>query len=184
MNPLACDLKNFSDFESSLRNDPPDGHVIGFLLDSRFGELKKSGLIMHRDAVMPLHHLLGQRATLFYPDPRRFEGKAYLEAVRDFSQKLLVSEHIRYEVELPALLLMTYQDGVFEKITVLSLNLKTMCMWHGQVYAFIEEYLGNHISIPQHDQGWKSMIKEHAGTIALDSVKACVGILFSKLIPV
>ena len=108
MNPLAYDLKNFSDFESSLRNDPPDGHVIGFLLDSRLGELKKSGLIMHRDAVMPLHHLLGQKATLFYPDPRRFEGKAYLEAVRDFSQKLLVSEHIRYEVELPALLLMTY----------------------------------------------------------------------------
>lgn len=184
MNPLAYDLKNFSDFESSLRNDPPDGHVIGFLLDSRLGELKKSGLIMHRDAVMPLHHLLGQKATLFYPDPRRFEGKAYLEAVRDFSQKLLVSEHIRYEVELPALLLMTYQDGVFEKITVLSLNLKTMCMWHGQVYAFVEEYLGNHLSIPQHDQGWKSMIKEHAGTIALDSVKACVGILFSKVIPV
>ena len=45
----------------------------------------------------------GQRATLFYPYPLRFEGKAYLEAVRDFSQKLLVSEHIRYEVELPAI---------------------------------------------------------------------------------
>ena len=103
MKPLANNLTSFSDFESSLSKDLPDGHVIGFLLDSRFGELKKSGLIMHRDAVMPLHHLLGQRATLFYPDPRGFEGKAYLEAVRDFSQKLLVSEHIRYEVELPAI---------------------------------------------------------------------------------
>jgi hypothetical protein len=184
MKPLANELKSFSDFESGLRNELPDGHVIGFLLDSRLGDLKKSGLILHPDAVIPLDDLLGQRATLFYPDPRRFEGKAYLEAVRDFSQKLLVSEHIRYEVELPALLLMTYQDGVFEKITVLSLNLKTMCMWHGQVYAFIEEYLGNHLSRPQHDQGWKNMIKEHAGTIALDSVKACVGILFSKVIPV
>jgi hypothetical protein len=158
--------------------------VIGFLLDSRQGDLKKSGLILHRDAVMPLEHLLGQRATLFYPDPRRFEGKAYSEAVRDFGQKLLVSEHIRYEVEIPALLLMTYQDGVFEKTTVLSLNPKLMCMWHGQVYAFIEEYLGNHLSSPQHDIGWKSMIKTHAGTIALDSVKDCVGLLFSKLIPV
>lgn len=184
MKPLANNLTSFSDFESSLSKDLPDGHVIGFLLDSRLGELKKSGLIMHRDAVMPLHHLLGKRATLFYPDPRMFEGQAYVEAVRDFSQKLLVSEHIRYEVELPALLLMTYNDGVFEKMTVLLLNPKTMCMWHGYVYAFIEEYFESHHSRPQHDQGWKSMIKEHAGTIALDSVKACVGILFSKLIPV
>jgi hypothetical protein len=184
MHPLANNLTSFSDFESSLSKDLPDEHVIGFLLDSRLGDLKKSGLIMHRDAVMPLHHLLGQRATLFYPDPLRFEGKAYLEAVRDFSQKLLVSEHIRYEVELPALLLMTYQDGMFQKITVLSLNPKTMCMWHGHVYAFIEEYLGSHLSRPPHNMEWKSMIKEHAGTIAVDSVKACVGILFSKLIPV
>jgi hypothetical protein len=184
MKPLAYNLKNFSDFESGLRNDLPDEHVIGFLLDSRLGDLKKSGLILHPDAVMRLDDLLGQQATLFYPDPRRFEGKAYLEAIQDFSQKLLGSEHIRYEVELPALLLMTYQDGVFEKTTVLSLNPKAMCMWYGQVYAFIEEYLGNYLSKPQHDQVWKRMIKKHAGTIAVDSVKACVGLLFSKLIPV
>lgn len=184
MKPLASNLTNFSDFESALRNDLTDGHVIGFLLDSRLGDLKKSGLILHGDAVMPLEDLLGQQATLFYPDPRSFEGKAYLEAVRDFSQKLLSSEYIRYEVELPALLLMTYYDGVFKKTTVLSLNPKTMCMWHGQVYAFIEEYLGKHLSSPPNDIGWKGMIKTHAGTIALDSVKACVGLLFSKLIPV
>jgi hypothetical protein len=182
MKPIAYDLTNFSDFESDLRNDLSDGHVIGFLLDSRLGELKKSGLILHPYAVIPLDILLGQRATLFYPDPLRFKGKAYLEAVRDFSQKLLVSEHIRYEVELPALLLMTYQDGVFKKIRVLSLDTKTMCMWHGYVYAFIEEYLGSHLPRPQQDQGWKRMIKEHAGSIAVDSVKACVGILFSKII--
>ena len=58
------------------------------------------------------------------------------------------------------------------------------CVIRVTVYAFIEEYLGSHLSIPPHDMGWKSMIKEHAGTIAVDSVKACVGILFSKLIPV
>lgn len=184
MKPLANNLTSFSDFESSLSKDLPDGHVIGFLLDSRFGELKKSGLILHPYSVIPLDNLLGQRATLFYPDPLRFEGKAYLEAVRDFSQKLLVSELIRCEVKLQALLLMTYQDGVFEKITVLSLNPKTMCTWHGYVYAFIEEYLGSHLPRPQHDRGWKRMIKEHAGTIALDSVKASVGALISKLIPV
>jgi len=184
MKPLANELKSFSDFESGLRNELHDGHVVGFLLDSRLGHLKKSGLILHPDAVIPLDDLLGRQATLFYPDPRRFEGKAYLEAVRDFSQKLLGSEHIRYEVELPAVLLMTYQGGLFEKITVLSFNQKTMCMWHGQVYAFIEEYLGKHLSRAQHYLGWKGMIKTHAGSIALDSVKACVGTLFSKFIPI
>ena len=184
MKPLANELKSFSDFESGLRNELHDEHVVGFLLDSRLGHLKKSGLILHPDAFIPPDDLLGRQATLFYLDPRRFEGKAYLEAVRDFSQKLLVLEHIRYEVGLPALLLMTYQDGVFEKIAVLLLNLKTMCMWHGQVYAFVEEYLGKHPSRAQHYLGWKGMIKTHAGSIALDSVKACVSTLFSKVIPI
>jgi hypothetical protein len=89
MKPLASDLTTFSDFESGLRKDLSDGHVVGFLLDSRLGDLKKSGLILHPDAVIPLDDLLGKRATLFYPDPRRFERQAYLEAVRDFSQNLL-----------------------------------------------------------------------------------------------
>lgn len=183
MKPLAFNLTNYSDFESTLRNDLSDGQVIGFLLDSRLGDLKKSGLILHRDAVMPFEDLLGQRATLFYPDPRRFKGKTYSEAVRDFSQKLLSSEHIRYEVEPPAILLMTYHNGVFGRTTVLSLKPKPMCMWHAQAYAFIEEYLGNHLSGHQADMEWKGMIKTHAETIALDSIKACVGLLFSKLIP-
>jgi hypothetical protein len=183
MKPLANQLTNFSEFESGLRNDLPDGHVIGFFLDSRLGDLKKSGLILHPDSVTPLDDLLGQQATLFYPDPRRFERQAYLEAVRDFGQHLLGSEHIRFEVELPALLLMTYLEGVFQKTTVLSLNPRAMCLWHGQVFAFIEEYLGGHLSRPLHDQGWRGVIKKHAGPIALDSVKACVGILFSKVIP-
>lgn len=184
MKPLANHLTDFSDFESGLLNDLPDGHVIGFLLDSRIGALKSSGLILHPDAVLPLDVLLGQQATLFYPDPRRFERQAYLEAVRDFGQKLLGSGQISFEVELPALLLMTYQDGVFVETTVLSLNPRTMCLWHGQVYAFIEEYLGNHHARSQHDQGWKGVVKKHGGTIALDSLKACVGILISKVIPV
>jgi hypothetical protein len=182
MHPLGTQLTSFSDFESDLRTALSDDHVIGFLLDSRHGDLKKSGLILHPDAVMPLHELLGQRATLFYPDPRKFEGREYLEAVQDFSQKLMGSENIRYQVEPPVLLLMTYRNGVFEMTKVLSLDQRCMCLWHAQVCAFVEEYMGHHL--PNAPQGqWRNMVTAHAGTIGVESVKACVGILFSKLIP-
>jgi len=182
MHPLGTQLTSFSDFEADLLSALSDGHVIGFLLDSRHGDFKKSGLILHPDAVIPLHELLGQRATLFYPDPRKFEGREYLEAVQDFSQKLMGSENVRYQVEPPALLLMTYRNGGFEMTKVLSLDRHGMCLWHAQVYAFVEEYMGH--NLPNTPKGqWRNMVKEHAGTIGVESVKACVGILMSKLIP-
>lgn len=183
MHPLGNQLTSFSDFESDLRTALADGHVIGFLLDSRRGDLKRSGLILHPDAVMPLHELLGKQATLFYPDPRKYEGSEYSDAVRDFGQKLMGSENIPHEVTPPAILLMTYHDGVFEKTKVLALDQRSMCLWHAQVYAFIEDYLGADSPSPTQPRGWRNMVKTHAGTIGIESVKACVGILFSKLMP-
>jgi hypothetical protein len=184
MNPLGTQLTNFSVFESELLTSLTDGHVIGFLLDSRIGDLKKSGLISHPKSVMPLHELLGKSATLFYPDPRRFEGREYSETVREFSHNLLGSEFVRFEVTTPALLLMTYQEGRFEKITVLSLDSLPMCLWHAEVYAFVDQYLGNDPLDKSQGQLWRSMIKLHAGTIGVESLKTCVGIFFSKLLPV
>lgn len=184
MHPLGTQLTNFPVFETDLLSNLTDGHVIGFLLDSRTGDLKKSGLISHPKSVMPLHELLGQRATLFYPDPRRFEGREYSETVRKFSQHLLGSEYVRFEVTTPALLLMTYQEGRFEKITVLSLDRLPICLWHAEVYGFVEQYLGNDLIDKSQGKWWRGMIKLHAGTIGIESLKTCVGIFFSKLIPV
>ena len=183
MRPLGTRLTHFADFESDLRAGLSDGHVIGFLLDSRMGDLNKSGLISHPKAVIPLDELLGNRATLFYPDPRRFEGRAYSEAVRDFGQSLLGSEHVRYQVSTPALLLMTYHEGLFQRTAVLSLDSLPMCLWHAQVYGFVEEYLKSASLDRPTGEGWTSVIKSHAGTIGVESLKVCVGVLINKLMP-
>jgi len=182
MHPLAKQLTSFSDFESDLlRASLSNGHVIGFLIDSGRSDLKKSGLILHPDAVMPIHELLGQRATLFYPDPREFHGTEYSAVVRNFGQKLMGSQSIPFEVTPPALLLMTYRDSEFEQIKFLSLNQRTMCLWQAQVYAFIEEYLEDRPLGQVQKQGWRGMVTTHAGTIGMESVKACVSIFFSRL---
>jgi hypothetical protein len=183
MHPLGTQLSNFSDFESDLRAALSDGHVIGFLLDSGRSDLRKSGLILHPDAVMPLHELLGEKATIFYPDPRRFEGRDYQDAVREFGQKLMGSENVPYRITPPGLLLMTHREGVFEKTKLLSLDPGSICLWHSQVYTFVEEYLGNQLPSPQQEQWLKSMVKTHAGAIGMESVKTCVGIFLSKLMP-
>ncbi len=181
MKPLGNQLTSFSDFESDLRKVLSDGHVIGFLIDSRLGDLKRSGLILHSEAVMPLEELLGQRATLFYPDPRKYEGSEYSEAVRDFGQKLTEAESVRFEVRPPALLLMAYRGGVFENANVLSLNQRCVCLWHSQIYGFIQDYLGGP-QVVGLGEGWRWMVKTLAGAIGMEPVKACVSALFSKLI--
>jgi hypothetical protein len=178
MRPLASHLTSFSDFTDLMPTNLSDGHVIGFLLDSRYGELKKSGLLLHPDCVLPLDELLGQRATLFYPDPRK---RQYLEAVQDFGSMISGSEKVRFEITPPALVLITFLDGLFEKTKVLTLDQRTMCLWHAQIYAFIEDYLGNQLSDSKHAQGWRRLVETHAGTIGMESLKAGVSVLFSKL---
>lgn len=183
MRPLSTQLISFTEFEKDLLNSLVDGNVVGFLLDSKTGDLKKSGLILHPKAVIPLDELLGHSATLFYPDPRRFEGGSYFEAVTDFSRNLGESDHVRYEFTTPALLLMTYREGHFERVTVLSLDTLPMCMWHTEVFSFVKAYM---MGVPlNQSQGhwWSSMIKSHAETIGVEAVKACVSVFFNKLSP-
>jgi hypothetical protein len=185
MRPLGRKLSNFSDFESDLRANLSDKHVIGFLLDSRAGDLKRSGLILHPKAVLPLDNLLGQRATLFYPDPRKFEAPEYPKIVRDFTQNLLGSDYISFEVTTPAILLMTYRQGNFSGTSVLSFDSLPMCLWYSEIYSFIEEYLENHEEDNQDQQQghrWGSIVQSHAGIIGVESLKACVGIFFNKIV--
>lgn len=184
MRPLGNLLTNFSDFESDLHSEMSNGHVIGFLLDSRTGDLKKSGLIIHPKAVISLDELLGQKATLFYPDPRRFEPREYAKVIQEFSQNLMGSDYFKFEVTTPALLLMTYKDGQFSRTTTLSLDSLPMCLWHSEIYGFLEEYLGNEQKDPQQGQWWKNLVNTHANIIGVESLKACVAIIISKLTPI
>lgn len=184
MHPLAHEFNSYSDFESNLLSQLSDGSIIGFFLDNRTGELRKSGLITNADAVMPLHRLLGDRATLYYPDPRRFKRHEYLDAVGDFGQKLLGLDNVRYEVEPPALLLMTYGEERFERTEIMSLDSRRMCLWYSEVSNFLEDYLGNHPKDQPRRQEWSSMIKSGAGTIGLGTFSECAGNLLSNLIPI
>lgn len=181
--PLANNLTNYSTFESQLYAGLAEGHVIGFLLDNRKGDLKRSGLLLHRDAVRPLDELLGQRATLFYPDPRKWEGRAYAEVVHNFAKSLLGSGFFNYHVNTPALILMTYRAGQFENADVMSLDTAPMCMWQAEVANFFEGYLTSHPQERRRKDWWLDRIKSHAGTITLEAVSVSVSVLFSKFLP-
>ena len=183
MHPLGCPLTSTHEFDTQLGHALVEGHVIGFLLDSPKGHLERSGLITESECVMPLHELLGTRATLFYPDPRRFDVQHYSEAVRDFSQRLEESVKVPFKIRPPALLLMTYRESVFQSTSILSLDIKTTCLWHGQVYEFIGDYLTNHSPVITHRQWAKRLIQTHSESIGVDTLKACAGLLISKLLP-
>ncbi len=176
-------MRSSSEFEAELGKVLVDGHVIGFLLDSPTGHLKRSGLISERECVMPLHELLGTRATLFYPDPRHFEGQHYRTAVRDFSQRLAESTNVPFIIRPPTLLLLTYREGVFQSPSDRSLDAKTTCLWHGQIYQFISDYLANHAPANTERQWVKKLIQTHGESVGVDTLKACAGLLISKLLP-
>jgi hypothetical protein len=183
MRPLANPLTNSSEFDRQLGDAFVDGHVVGFLLDSPLGHLKRSGLISEQECVMPLHELLGGRATLFYPDPRRFEGQDYRAAIRDFGERLAESVKVPFKIRQPGLLLMTYREGVFQRTTALSLNIKTSCLWHRQVHHFIEEYLSN-TALPTPKSQWiKRLVQTHGENVGVDALKACAGLLISRVLP-
>lgn len=183
MHPLGIPMRSSSEFEAELGKVLVDGHVIGFLLDSSTGHLKRSGLISEGACVRPLHELLGTRATLFYPDPRHFEGQHYQAAVRDFSQRLAESTNVPFKIRPPTLLLMTYRDGVFQSPSDRSLDTKTTCLWHGQIYEFISDYLATHAPADSQQQWVKKLIQTHGESIGVDTLKACAGLLISKLLP-
>jgi hypothetical protein len=77
MHPLGNRLTNAATFDSELKSVLTEGHIIGFLIDSKMGDLNRSGLISQSESVMTLHNLLGSKATIFYPNPQDFNQDEY-----------------------------------------------------------------------------------------------------------
>jgi hypothetical protein len=179
MHPLGNPI---IDLEAKLNRSLTDGHVIGFLIDSRTAALKRSGLITHSDCVMPLHYLLGSRATIFYPDPRLLDGDAYKIAIDNFSEALMRTSAFPCAIADLSLLMMTFQSNTFQDVAVLSLDKKTSCMWHQQVYEFIKDYMGRNSHAVEELPWVKRKIIEHGGAISLEVFKNCAGLLISKFV--
>ena len=179
MQPLANPI---ADLEAKLNRSLIDGHVIGFLIDSRSADLKRSGLITHSDCVMPLHYLLGSRATIFYPDPRLMGGDAYEIAIDNFSEALMRTSAFPCAIEALSLIMMTFQSNTFKDVAVLSLDGRTSCMWYQQVYEFIKEYMGKNSHAIEELPWVKRKIIEHGGAISLEVIKNCAGLLISRFV--
>lgn len=182
--PITSELSNFNQFQKDLRARLSEGHVIGFLLDSQTSSLKRSGLTTHPNAVLPLDALLGETATLFYPDPRMFNGREYSVAVREFGQNLLGLESVRFELNAPVVVLMTYNKERFERTEVMPLSPVPMCMWYNELYTFFEAYLKKRPRDLPRKESWNEKIKSHAGAIGIEAISGCVAILLSKIVPV
>lgn len=182
MHPFGNQLGNAAAFDTELKSVLSEGHIIGFLIDSKVGDLKRSGLLTEPESVMPLHNLLGSDATIFYPDPRGFNPDEYKQAIDEFSNQLIKTTNIRFEIKQLSLLLMTYRLGAFEDVVTLKLDKDTICMWHQEVYTFIERYMTNN-SAPSEKVTWlRDKIQSHAGVIGVEAIKSCVGLLMSKIV--
>lgn len=182
MKPLASTLTNRESFEIELKNNLIENHAIGFILDSKSGSLKRSGLITQADCVLPLDRLLGSQATLFYLDPRGLSGEGYSNAVDEFENSLMSSGIVKFELETPCIILMRHSQNHFSNLSVISLNEKTSCMWHSQVSEFISQYLGSQASNPIPNGGhWLNrLIKTHSGTIGIDALKVSISQLITQ----
>jgi len=181
MKPLVNPLFELED-RLNLNGPLLDGQIIGFLVDSSDGALKRSGLHTHPDCVVPLHDLLGSKATIYYPDPRLFTGENYKIALSNFSESLIQTSGFPFAIEELSLILMTFEEKKFTNIVVLILNKKTTCMWFQQVYDFVKDYINNSNHIKKEEPWLKCKIKEHAGSISIEVVKSCVALFVSKLI--
>ena len=102
MRPLAETLTNESGNVTFLINQHLDSHhIFGFFLDSNRADLKRSGLISHRDSVMPLENLLGDRVTLYYVDPMR-SAADYRKAVEAFVFQVFSAGLVKFRLnDLP-----------------------------------------------------------------------------------
>jgi hypothetical protein len=164
-------------FENELHNICKEGYAIGFIIDSKRGVVRKTGLITHPECVLALDELLGGRATLFYLDPRVLDGEKYADAVSNLQNNLITSGIVKFEIEAPCIMLMRYNQKQFSSLTVLLLNEKTICMWYSQAFDFISQYLESKIPSPpsKNAHGLKHLIKTHSGAIGIDALKMSIG---------
>lgn len=186
MKPLAQDLfRDPSAIKTLLTGQPQSRHLLGFFLDSSRGELNRSGLIGRPASVLPLDRLLGNRATLYYVDPRRSEvpDDAYLEAVEAFADQLNSVNLIPFRIDPPCLLLVHVESDRSAVLDCLDLDRRETCMWYLQVREFLASHIGQ--STQEHDKSGLAHALEALSSrrfeISMEVLKTSLGGLISSL---
>jgi hypothetical protein len=179
--PLAQNLlSDPSAVESLLAGRSGATQLLGFFLDSPLGALKRSGLIEHRSSVMPLDQLLGDRATLYYVDPRQSDAShtSYRTAVRAFADQVMGAGVAPFRLQAPCLLLINTQSDRSALLDCLELDPKATCIWYLQVRN------DQTSSAPEKSRLTQTLeaLSSHRLEISMEVLKVGLGSLISSLI--
>ena len=184
MRPLAETLTNESGNVTFLINQHLDSHhIFGFFLDSNRADLKRSGLISHRDSVMPLENLLGDRVTLYYVDPMR-SAADYRKAVEAFVFQVFSAGLVKFRLNPPALLIVQAQYNQVPTLDYLPLDPQAMCIWHSQVDIFLRFIINKHVSLEERSKfsGLIESLSIKRTEISIEILKSGLGSLISSLV--
>ena len=184
MRPLAETLTNESENVNFLINHHLDSHhIFGFFLDSKRADLKRSGLISHRDSVMPLENLLGDRVTLYYVDPMR-SVTDYRKAVEAFAAQVFEMGLVKFRLNPPALLIFQSQYNKVPTLDYLPLDPEAMCIWHAQVDIFLRLVINKHVSLEERSK-FSVLIESLSSKrteISIEILKSGLSSLISSLV--
>lgn len=184
MRPLAETLTNESENVNFLINQHIDSHhIFGFFLDSKRADLKRSGLISHRDSVMPLESLLGDRVTLYYVDPMR-SATDYRKAVEAFVGQVFEVGLVKFRINPPALLIVQAQYNQVPTLEYLPLDPEAMCIWHSQVDIFLRSIINKQVSLEERSKfsGLLESLSSKRTEISIEILKSGLGSLISSLV--
>ena len=186
MKPLAYELIHQPGAFASVLSNVSEGDCIGFFLDSKKSEIKSSGLLDNPDAIMRLDSILGNRATLFYVDPRSNKASvtSYSSAVAAFSSALLGANLITFRVEPPCLLLLMSRDESFRVVDYLDLDSRGVCLWYSKVEEFLIDNLG---ARPRYSPNYERpsefrRLLHYGRDITAEALKASISALVSGLL--
>ena len=171
MKPLGEDLLKLKNWDAELIGDSKDRRILGFLVDSPLGDLKRSGLISRSESVSELDAILtANNARLFYADPRKFSQDAYKKAVQSFDQFLNEADFINFEISPPYLLLVQKKEDRFTDLCLLEYDRRLSCMWYLLTRECLQTYVNEKKELQQ-DPKLQGFIKRCAGTVRDESLK-------------
>ena len=179
MKPLVNSLTEFDELMEMIR----PGHIIGFLMDSGIGELRRSGLIAHPECVLPMDQLMGNRATIFYVGPNlKGERDAYRDAVEAFNHSISQRPEITFDINPPCLILMQHQAEVLGQITYHPFPRRAMAIWFNVLHSALKEKLQQAEQSKDRWVALQSAVINSMPSLAMESLKVSVGLLLSRVI--
>lgn len=181
MKPLGEDFLKIQNWDEVFSDASSPNLIIGFLIDSPFGDLKRSGLISRSEAVINLDQILtSNNARIFYIDPRNFSAEVYKNAVELLDNFLNEMKIINFELSKPYLLLMQKSENQYTNLKLLNYDKRIMCMWYSFTYEFLESYFLENKK--NGNPAIKDFIKKFGGAIRDESLKAVAVKLVNSLL--